>query len=365
MVVCTEALAGNGLKSFIQQVGKRIDSMAVSGVDRRYIDAPEKPWQIIVKGNMNQSEVKMKTLGNTGGIVFEATPRLKTEPSQYVGFWMGYRGYGLGYTVNVAGDKGSYFTIGATGGAYGINVRIHSFENNRPDFLITTNLTSKEMKDHWLQLDLQDPIRVRTVIADGYYLFNGKHFSHTAAYDQSALQKRSAGSFMAGGMYYYGNINYASHKNADLIDMMYGLGRVQLWQGSIGMGYAYNWVPVRGLLISAMAMPMLTMVNKIKAYGYATNLDEMLSDPSMLGDDIGSEEWEKRWYDNLRIQPMAKKTYNSGLSVNFDARLSVSYNFSRYFVCAYGQLNNFQYHHSNSHGHITDWYVNASLGIRL
>ena len=49
---------------------------------------------------------------------------------------------------------------------------------------------------------------------------------------------------------------------------MQGLGCVKLWQGSVGVGYAYNRVPAKGLLVSAMAMPMLTFVNKIKAYGY-------------------------------------------------------------------------------------------------
>ena len=339
--------------------------MSVSGVDRRYIDAPTKPWQLIVKGNVNQSSLKMNATGTVNEVYYQAKPYLKTEPSKYVGLWAGYRGYGLGYTVNVGGDKGSYLTFGATGGAYGLNVRIHSFKNNHPNFGLDSNLIPEEEKEGWMEVQLIDPIKVRTLIADGYYLFNGKRFSYAAAYDQSVLQKHSAGSLMAGAMYYYGHINYASDYNGDLIYIMNGLGRVKLWQGSIGVGYAYNWVPTQGLLVSAMAMPMLTVVNKIKAFGYATNVPELAKDPRFLSEEIDDDEWDEWFYNSLRINPLGQKTFNSGMTLNIDARLSLTYNFGRYFVNAYGQFNNFRYQHNNSHGHLNDWFVNTSIGIRL
>ena len=80
-------------------------------------------------------------------------------------------------------------------------------------------------------------------------------------------------------MYNYMDINYTSSLNGDIIYMMGGLGRVKFWQGSVGAGYAYNWVPMRGLLVNVMAMPMLTFVNKLKAYAYTTNVEELMEDP--------------------------------------------------------------------------------------
>jgi len=47
------------------------------------------------------------------------------------------------------------------------------------------------------------------------------------------------------------------------------------------------------------------------------------------------------------------------------ARLSVTYNFGRYFLNAYGQFNSFRYHHNDSHGRLDDWFVNTAIGIRL
>lgn len=355
------ATAGSPVRIF-KKVGAFIDTLSVKGVDRNYIDAPEKPWQIIVKGNINQSDLKMNASGNIDFISYTAEPRLKTDPSRYIGLWAGYRGYGLGYTINTGGDRGSYFTIGATGGAYGVNVRFHSFENSAPTIRLKfsidgesddTNLDEEEAA-------LEDPIRVRTIIADAYYMFNGKRFSYAAAYDQSVIQKRSAGSLMAGAMYYHGNIDFATKSNAELIYLMRGLGKVKLWQGSVGVGYAYNWVPFKGLLINAMAMPMLTLVNRIKVYAFKTNVEDVLN--QYEDDEYPSDEELLAQYE---ITPLTRKSYNSGIAVNFDARVSVTYNFGRYFVNAYGQFNNFRYNHEENHGHLNDWFVNAAFGVRL
>ena len=362
---CGQTMAQGGLVSLVRKVGTMLDSMSVKGVDRRYIDAPEKPWQLIARGNVSQTIVSMKSQGNIAGEEYSARPYLKTTPSQYVGLWAGYRGYGVGYTVNVGGDKGSYFTIGATGGSYGINVRIHSFENSNPNFNLNSDLIPEEAEDSWKEVQLIDPIHVNTVIADGYYIFNSKKFSYPAAYDQSVIQKRSAGSLLAGLMYNYTHIDYSSDYNGDLIYMMEGLGRVKLWQGSAGVGYAYNWVPVRGLLVNIMAMPMLTFVNKLKAYGYATNIEQLMEDPTFWDPDISNEAWDDWFYGNLHITPMGDRTFNSGLSIGLDARMSLTYNMGRWFVNAYGQFNNIRYSHNNTNGYLNDWFVNTSIGIRL
>ena len=362
---CGTATAQGGLTTFVKKVGTMIDSMSVRGLDRNYIDAPEKPWQLIAKGNVNQTIVSMNADGNILGVDYSARPYLKTQPSQYVGFWAGYRGYGIGYTVNVGGDKGSNLVFGATGGAYGVNVRIHSFDNSNPSINLNSELLSEEEQETWDDVQLIDPIHVRTVIADGYYMFNGKKFSYAAAYDQSVIQKRSAGSLMAGLMYNYTHIDYATDLNGDLVYLMHGLGKVKLWQGSAGVGYAYNWVPARGLLVNVMLMPMVTFVNKLKVFAYATNVPELMTDERFWGDDISNEEWDEWFYSNVHITPMGDKTINSGISLGFDTRMSVTYNFGRYFISAYGQFNNIRYRHQSTHGYLNDWFINTAIGIRL
>mgnify|MGYP002622455298 CR=1 FL=1 len=347
-----------------------IDSGAVRGIDQRYISVPKHPWQVIAKWNVNQSALKMQTSGEivddeSGlSLPYSATPYMKTEPSQYVGFWVGYRGYGAGYSVNVAGDKGSYLTFGALGGAYAASVRIHTFENDNPSFELNSSLLDME-DESWQKWKLESPIKVRAVIASAIYLFNGKHFSYAAAYDQSVIQTRSAGSLMVGASYYYGHINYADSTNAGLIYLMQNTARIKLWQASAGVGYAYNWVPFKGMLVSVMGMPMLTFVNRIKAYAYQTNVEEIMEEDWFWDDEISDEEWDRRFDEQARIKPVGTQSRSSGLAVNFDVRLSLTYNFDRYFLNACGQFYNFQYNSDDSHGYLNDWYINASIGVRL
>jgi hypothetical protein len=93
------AEGNGGVIGLVRRLGTFIDSMSVRGVDRRYIDAPEKPWQIILRGNVNQTDLKMKSMMDVTGILpgisgnLNWEPRIKTVPATYVGLWAGYRGY--------------------------------------------------------------------------------------------------------------------------------------------------------------------------------------------------------------------------------------------------------------------------------
>ena len=130
LAFCGQASAQNDVTKIIHKGLELMDSMAVKGIDRNYIDIPDRPWQIVVKNNMNQSIVRMKTTGMAAGVPYSIEPYLKTEMSQYVGLWVGYRGHGVGYTMKVGGKKGGYLSFASTGKAYGLNLRIHRFEND-------------------------------------------------------------------------------------------------------------------------------------------------------------------------------------------------------------------------------------------
>jgi hypothetical protein len=362
-----------GVMGFFSKLGSLLDTLAVKGVDRNYIEAPKRPWQLILKGNVNQSMLRLESTidgsslftGVAGNMQWE--PTIKTAPATYAGIWAGYRGYGFGYSWNVGGDEGSILTFGATGGSYGVNLRIHTFRNDEPEirysgmFIPDDDPSSPAVyESQTSKMHLAHAIRTRTMLLDAYYMFNGKRFSYAAAYDQSVIQKRSAGSLMAGAMFYYSHVNYAEDENADFILMMDNIGRIKQWQFSIGAGYAYNLVPCKGLLISAMAMPMLTVYDRHKTWRYDSNyrdlaLDDMTHDESELPE----SEWR------LKDEPLSVTDSNDPLTLNVDARLSVTYQWSRFFVNAYGQYSRFRYKDGNVKGSLSDWYVNASLGVRF
>ena len=367
MVLATAATAfaqekkeGKGLLGVARKVMSFIDTMAVSNIDRSYIDAPKRPWQVIVKSVVNQGDMQMNSTIDGSKYFVESkgdinwSPRIKTQPSTAVGLWAGYRGYGIGYTKNVSGDDGFYFVLTAMGGRYGANLRFHNFKTSTPHIKMSGYMPNWVDLDY--DMDVESPIKVKTVLADVYYMFNGKHFSYSAAYDQSAYQLRSAGSFIVGATYYYSSVNYASDVNADFILLMGDVGKAQQWQGSLGVGYAYNYVPRRNWLISILAMPTVSVVNKLKATRYDSNYKDWALDDE-IHDDYDSKDFV------IREAGTVKR--NSNIQLNADLRLAVSYNFHPFFAAAYGTFNRFGYSNGDNSGKLKSWYVNSSIGIRF
>lgn len=368
---------GSGVVSFFKKAGTFLDSMSVKGLDRNYIDAPKRPWQVILRGNINQSDLKMSATTDKaedlmpfmmGELTWE--PQIKTDPATYVGLWAGYRGIGFGYSWNIGGDKGRILSFGATGGSYGVNLRIHWFDNDEPRVYMKGNVLYDftengepiikpfEVDD---VIPIGSPIKTRALFLDGYYLFN-KRCSYVAAYDQSLLQKRSAGSLMVGAMYFHSATEYDNDLDADFIMLMNDIGIIKSDQVSAGVGYIYNWVPAKGLLISAMAIPMLTFYNHHKMWRFESNVKDLII--------------EKGWGEAMKMKEEdyiireasndAVITSNSNMRLNIDARLSITYEWNeRLFINAYGQFSSFNNKTDDIKGRLNEWYINAALGIRL
>ena len=339
-----------------------IDSSAVATVDRSYIEQPKQEWAIEARTTLNQATLKMVSTwedpvdGNTN-----LWAKSKNGLSTSAGLWLGYRGYGFGYSKEFGQTSGSTLSFGAMGGSFGINMRISSYHSDMPDLYIDgEKLSSYDEDDR-----LEDPIKVRTLFLDGYYMLNGKHFSYAAAYDNSLIQKRSAGSVVVGGMYCHSRADYSADSNWLLTALMEGVGKVKFTQGSIGAGYAYNWVPARGWLVSAMAMPMLTLYNRTTEYMY----DFDLVNPNVKDWDTLSEDEAVEWLcdEDTKIVTVdeRKETSNNKVKLNIDARLSVVYNFDRWYLRVYGHYNQFRYGNDFVSGRVTDWTANASLGFRF
>ena len=238
------AHAEGGVLGLIKKVGARIDSMTIRGVDRRYIEIPEKPWQVMLKGNVNRSELNMdamfddKRLLQDGSGNINWAPRFSTPVSTYVGLWAGYRGHGIGYSRNISGGDGRDFNLGSISSSYGVSLNIHSFSTKKPTMDMSGYKSDQE--ERTFDYELHDPMRVRLLTLDGYYLFNSKRCSYTAAFEQSVIQRRSSGSLMVGGMYYHSTIDYAEDHNGDFIYFMNDIGKMKHYQLSLGGGYAYR-----------------------------------------------------------------------------------------------------------------------------
>ncbi|MBR1520516.1 MAG: DUF4421 family protein [Bacteroidaceae bacterium] len=89
----------------------------------------------------------------------------------------------------------------------------------------------------------------------GYYAFNHRHFSYPAAFTQSYIQKRSAGSWLVGTTYQGGRI-----KTTDDAPVELGKTRITMHTFAIGGGYGYNLVAGKWLF-HASFQPSLILFN--------------------------------------------------------------------------------------------------------
>jgi CubicO group peptidase (beta-lactamase class C family) len=197
-----------------------IDSSAVKGIDTRYLEVPEKPWAVMLKSNANDMDLRSTTYMSEdqlaahevkGELNFETKLEPKREVS--IGGWIGYRGYGLGYSYSLQRSKGRNFQIGATGANYGFNLRIRSFSTDEISYHYWGHSEVDQVDEEGNNVNTWDDIQVKSTIFDAFYFLNGKRFSYAAAYDQSMNQIRSAGSLMVGVKWFQTSVDYSKPLN--------------------------------------------------------------------------------------------------------------------------------------------------------
>ena len=94
-------------------------------------------------------------------------------------------------------------------------------------------------------------LEMRTLNANGYYVFNHKRFSYPAAMTQGYIQRRSAGSFMLalGLQAQEGEYDYLKEFKTRITNI------------GVGGGYGYNYVPARRWMIHLSALPTFIVYN--------------------------------------------------------------------------------------------------------
>jgi hypothetical protein len=107
-----------------------------------------------------------------------------------------------------------------------------------------------------------------------------------------------------------------------------------------------------------MAMPVLVFYNRSTSYHYDSNFNEIVDLEDLLNDDDS-------YMDKVKITPTGKDSQNNHMVLNYDARLSVVYNWKNMFLNVSGQYNYFHYEKQSYSGRLYDWFINASVGIRL
>ena len=365
----------------LHQVQQYLDTKAKAKVDPTYIEVPDKPWRVILRYKENAVDVDYSQSVDIPAYNEHADWNLCFEPplASSIGFWVGYRGTGFSYSKSLTKNAGRYYSISSTGAKYGFNFRLRRFNTKDARFSSTDrNLETGVESEFDSAVIMPSPVWIRSVYINGYYVFNGRRYSQAAAYNQSVIQRHSAGSFLLGATWYQSSFDYSDYTNAAYMIIGHGIHRIKVHQANLGIGYGYNWVPLRGLVVNVMAMPTISVYNRVKAYKYETNYDLSAEQPV---DDFGNWNPEtRRWANGKTHKPLLMHDISNSqfdywdiepevnysmLRLNLDLRLGIAYNWSNYFISTQAQYNNFHYKSDNCKVNIYDAYARMSFGVRL
>ena len=350
-------------KKFKDKVIAYLDSSGVKGTDPEYIALPRKPWALTFNSTFEQLRLTMRSdyhqIDGDYDISYDTYMKINPRVSSSLGLWVGYRGFGFGYGLSLSSNNGMNLTVNMVTPSYGLNVRFNRFHYNNPvfglnNFIVNGNTAAKD----WFgdrEYSLETPMKITSLVVDGFWIFNKRKFSYSAAYDQSTRQLRSAGSFIAGLMFYFQKYDlrldpssgWYSDANTNITFLTSNdIDKFKIYQGSIGAGYTYNWVPGRNWVINLTAMPMLTIVNKLVVHQM-----ELI----MVDDGNPSK-------DDIKLIDEGGNTESGRVRLNLDAQMSAVYWHKNMFFKVTGQAHHFRGSYDIVTTKFFDWNAKASVG---
>lgn len=96
---------------------------------------------------------------------------------------------------------------------------------------------------------------------NAYYVFNYKHFSYPAAFNQSTVQRKSCGSWMLGFRYNHQKIEFDHTRLPDILQPWIAdemkFTKINYTSVAVSGGYSYNWVFARNCLFGISLMPSI------------------------------------------------------------------------------------------------------------
>ena len=288
--------------------------------DTNYVVRPEGRWTL--KLTANQTGNTFHTKGNINGITSKAN--LSTSHKTTISLAASYRGLSAAFSLNPAKMKGIYKD-------YELNLNYFSSRISLDfSYQRSSSLSGDISISDRIENIQQEDVALKIVNIAGYYAFNHRKFSFPAAFNQNYIQRRSAGSWLAGISYQGGSIITAEDIKArrpEARDVSFKFGHL-----GIGGGYGYNLVLGKKWLLHLSALPTVVVYNRNKL--------------TIEGEEIGAK--------HMRFHMI------------FNERAAVICNFSRrYFAGATLVMNNSVYDNDSGIINQNKWRVRAFVGLRL
>lgn len=240
-----------------QQMRSKVDSVLAeryykTPYDTNYVVRPV--GKLTLKVRMNQTGNDFHAKGTVNDIYSKAD--LSTNHKTTFSVAAIYRGIGVGMAINPAKWKGIYKD-------YEFNLNYYSNRLSLDfSYQRSESLAGDIYRDDNLQQMQSGDITMKVANLAGYYTFNHRRFSFPAAFTQSFIQQRSAGSWLAGISYQGGSLKTSSglkERNPNAPEVSIEIGHI-----GIGGGYGYNWVLGKKWLLHFSMLPTFVVYNRNK-----------------------------------------------------------------------------------------------------
>lgn len=234
-------MACQTMPSSAQNLFQRFDSIMTvnyrkGNIDTNYVMRPKTKWTI--KARFNLSGAKIESEGTDNGKHFKA--EMTADYKSTLSVAVSYLNLSLSMALNPAKLLGKYRD-------YELN--INSYGNRFGwDFIYqdARNFTGWHDHEGMERIELPaDMLSVKTLNLNAYYAFNSRRFSYPAAFSQSYIQRRSAGSFLlaASGMGQHAKLDWEQKMDLKMTNI------------GVGAGYGYNYVPSHDWLLHISSLP--------------------------------------------------------------------------------------------------------------
>ena len=288
--------------------------------DTNYVIRPE--GKLTLKLRLNQTGNDFHAKGTVNDIYSKAD--LKTSHKTTMSIGASYRGISAAVAINPAKMKGVYKD-------YEFNLNYYSSRLSLDlSYQRSETLTGDIVGDRGEQHLQSDDVTLKVLNIAGYYTFNHRRFSYPAAFTQSYVQRRSAGSWLAGISYQGGSIKTTDNLKArspNAPDVRIYIGHL-----GIGGGYGFNWVPSRKWLLHLSLLPTFVVYNR----------------------------------NNMTVNDERKEAQHMQFNMIFNERAAIVYNFSpRYFAGATAVVNNSVFKDDAVTVNQNKWRARAFIGMRF
>ena len=287
--------------------------------DTNYVVRPE--GRLTLKLRLNQTGNGIHAKGTVNDIYSKAD--LRTSNKTTISLAAIYRGLSVGMSINPAKLKGVYKD-------YEFNLNYYSSKISLDASYQRSSTLAGDIERNGLQRLESGDISMKVLNLAGYYTFNHRRFSYPAAFNQSYIQQRSAGSWLAGFSYQGGSIKTTD----ELKEKNPNAPEVRIYTGhfGIGGGYGYNWVLGKKWLLHFSALPTFVVYNR----------------------------------NNFTVNGERKNAKHMRFNMLFNERVAVVRNFSpRFFAGVTLVMNNSVFDDDAVVINQNKWRARAFIGVRL